>query len=227
MSQLKGIYLTKGHSRFICPYLLTSEVTPARTTPSLCDSCRVCRKEIVTNFTSPVLSRWWKGPLSRFVIGGKTSQIQNVHRSDFSLSSHQHPTVEAFFSHHSSISPCLLLLSARFFVVPNCSIVSHSLSLQPILAVTVINNIQASSSDTVEGKSVHWHGLLQKSTGCCDGVPGLEQYDIAPGQSLTYTFLADQFGTSWWHSHFRAQYSAGAFGPMMCVYVGVLTKFQS
>lgn len=86
------------------------------------------------------------------------------------------------------------------------------------IKVTVTNNIQASGSDSAEGTSLHWHGLLQKGTGFYDGVPGLEQCPIAPGQSLTYTFLADQYGTSWWHSHFSAQYTAGAFGPMMCVY---------
>jgi FtsP/CotA-like multicopper oxidase with cupredoxin domain len=32
---------------------------------------------------------------------------------------------------------------------------------------------------------------------------------------LTYRFRADQFGTSWYHSHYSAQYACGAFGPIV------------
>lgn len=48
-----------------------------------------------------------------------------------------------------------------------------------------------------------------------DGVPGVQQCPIPPGGSFTYTFLADSYGTSWYHSHYSAQYAAGLFGPMI------------
>ena len=32
---------------------------------------------------------------------------------------------------------------------------------------------------------------------------------------MTYSFIADVFGTSWYHSHYSAQYSAGLAGPMI------------
>lgn len=48
-----------------------------------------------------------------------------------------------------------------------------------------------------------------------DGVPGITQCPIVPEASFTYTFLADQYGTSWYHSHFSAQYADGIFGPMI------------
>ncbi|MCJ1400473.1 hypothetical protein MMC11_003679 [Xylographa trunciseda] len=66
-----------------------------------------------------------------------------------------------------------------------------------------------------EGTSLHWHGLLQKETPWFDGVPAVQQCPIAPGASFTYTFKADVYGTSWYHSHYSAQYADGAFGPMI------------
>lgn len=79
------------------------------------------------------------------------------------------------------------------------------------ISVTVVNNI----TSPAEGTSIHWHGLLQAHTEFEDGVPGVTQCPIAPGQSFTYNFLADLYGTSWWHSHYSAQYAGGAFGPMI------------
>lgn len=66
-----------------------------------------------------------------------------------------------------------------------------------------------------EGTSLHWHGLLQKATPWMDGVPGVQQCPIAPGSSFTYRFKADLYGTSWYHSHYSAQYAGGALGAMI------------
>ena len=66
-----------------------------------------------------------------------------------------------------------------------------------------------------EGTSLHWHGILQRATPWYDGVPSVQQCPIAPGSSLTYTFKADLYGTSWYHSHYSAQYAGGLFGPMI------------
>ena len=77
--------------------------------------------------------------------------------------------------------------------------------------VTVHNNIGA----PLEGTSMHWHGFLQKGTGFYDGVPSVGQCPIAPGKSLTYQFTADLYGTSWYHSHYSAQYGGGIVGPMV------------
>ena len=54
--------------------------------------------------------------------------------------------------------------------------------------------------------------ILQRATPWYDGVPAVQQCPIAPGKSLTYTFKADLFGSSWYHSHYSAQYAGGAFG---------------
>lgn len=38
---------------------------------------------------------------------------------------------------------------------------------------------------------------------------------IAPGQTMTYTFPASQYGTSWYHSHYTLQYADGLYGPLI------------
>lgn len=77
--------------------------------------------------------------------------------------------------------------------------------------VKVTNQISAPE----EGTALHWHGILQRATPWFDGVPSVEQCPIAPGKSLLYTFKADLYGTSWYHSHYSAQYAGGLFGPMI------------
>jgi FtsP/CotA-like multicopper oxidase with cupredoxin domain len=48
-----------------------------------------------------------------------------------------------------------------------------------------------------------------------DGVPGITQCPIVPEGTFQYEFLADLYGTSWYHSHFSSQYADGIFGPMI------------
>lgn len=79
------------------------------------------------------------------------------------------------------------------------------------IEVTITNNITGPE----EGTSLHWHGLLQVHTEYEDGVPGISQCPIAPGEIFTYKFQADLYGTSWWHSHFSAQYAGGVVGAMI------------
>lgn len=51
--------------------------------------------------------------------------------------------------------------------------------------------------------------MTQQGTPWADGVPGVTQCPIAPGDKLTYRFRANHYGTTWWHSHYSAQYSMG------------------
>jgi len=66
-----------------------------------------------------------------------------------------------------------------------------------------------------EGTSLHWHGLLQTQTPWFDGVPAVQQCPIAPGSTFTYRFQADLYGTSFYHSHYSAQYVNGIIGAMI------------
>ena len=62
---------------------------------------------------------------------------------------------------------------------------------------------------------MHWHGILHKASQWTDGVPGITSTPIPPGDSYTYSFKADLYGTSWYHSHYSAQYAGGIWGPMI------------
>ncbi|QSZ30962.1 hypothetical protein DSL72_000522 [Monilinia vaccinii-corymbosi] len=76
-------------------------------------------------------------------------------------------------------------------------------------------NVRNQITEPEEGTTMHWHGLLQKESQYMDGVPAVSQCPIAPGASFTYTFKADLYGSSWYHSHYSAQYAAGLAGPMV------------
>jgi FtsP/CotA-like multicopper oxidase with cupredoxin domain len=79
------------------------------------------------------------------------------------------------------------------------------------ISVNVFNNISGED----EGTTLHWHGFLQTGTPEMDGVPGITQCPIAPGRNFTYEFTAEIYGSSWYHSHYSAQYSGGAVGPIV------------
>lgn len=79
------------------------------------------------------------------------------------------------------------------------------------IQVTVENNIE----DVPEGVSIHWHGQPQRVSPWFDGVPSVSQCPIAPGSTFTYSFTAEAYGTSWYHSHVSAQYIDGLFGPLV------------
>lgn len=77
------------------------------------------------------------------------------------------------------------------------------------IQVTVHNQIED------EGVALHWHGFLQTSTPWEDGSPAVTQCPIAPGKSYTYNLHANLYGTSWYHSHYSAQYAGGLTGPIV------------
>lgn len=80
---------------------------------------------------------------------------------------------------------------------------------------TIEVNVTNEITGPEEGTALHWHGLLQRETPWFDGVPSVQQCPIAPGKSLTYKFQADLYGSSWYHSHYSAQYAGGLLGPMI------------
>lgn len=66
-----------------------------------------------------------------------------------------------------------------------------------------------------EATSIHWHGLYQQGTPWMDGVSGITQCAISPGQSFTYRFIANPIGTHWYHSHHGIQRPDGLFGALI------------
>ncbi|KAK3303048.1 multicopper oxidase-domain-containing protein [Chaetomium strumarium] len=77
------------------------------------------------------------------------------------------------------------------------------------LVIHVTNNMSNN------GTSVHWHGLRQLNNSINDGVPGVSQCGIAPGETQTYRMRVTQYGSTWYHSHFSLQYAEGLFGGMV------------
>jgi len=71
-------------------------------------------------------------------------------------------------------------------------------------------------NDLPEGTSVHWHGMDLPNDQ--DGVPGLTQPMIEPGESHTYEFTAISPGTHWYHSHMGGdQEGRGMYGALEVV----------
>ena len=66
-----------------------------------------------------------------------------------------------------------------------------------------------------EGSTIHWHGIRQLHTPQMDGVNGITQCPIANKDTFTYQFLAQQYGHTWYHSHYQTQYSDGVMGGLV------------
>ncbi|KAF2120016.1 laccase [Lophiotrema nucula] len=78
---------------------------------------------------------------------------------------------------------------------------------------TIVVNVK--NSLTTNGTGIHWHGLRQLGTNQMDGVGGITECPIAPGETRVYTFKATQFGSSWYHSHYSVQYGDGLVGGII------------
>jgi len=68
---------------------------------------------------------------------------------------------------------------------------------------------------TANGTSMHFHGVRQLWTNEMDGVPSITQCPLSGnGDQMTYRWVASQYGSSWYHSHYSLQAWEGAVGPM-------------
>ena len=76
------------------------------------------------------------------------------------------------------------------------------------LTVHVTNSLE-------QPTSVHWHGL--RIVNAMDGVPGLTQDAIAPGETFTYRFTPPDAGTFWYHPHQQSweQVARGLYGALI------------
>ncbi|MEH7238983.1 multicopper oxidase family protein [Bacillus sp. JJ1562] len=75
--------------------------------------------------------------------------------------------------------------------------------------------IKLENKDIESGITIHWHGYNVPNA--MDGVPGMTQDVVKPGESFTYKFHANQVGTYWFHSHQQAseQVKKGLFGSLI------------
>jgi FtsP/CotA-like multicopper oxidase with cupredoxin domain len=64
-----------------------------------------------------------------------------------------------------------------------------------------------------EPTTVHWHGIPVPNA--MDGVPGVTQAPVAPGETFVYDYIAEPAGTYMYHSHVGLQLDRGLFGPLV------------
>ncbi|MED0676062.1 multicopper oxidase family protein [Aneurinibacillus thermoaerophilus] len=76
----------------------------------------------------------------------------------------------------------------------------------------VVVNLKNELSENV---TIHWHGYPVPFE--MDGVPGMSQNSIKPGESFTYKFTATVPGTYWYHSHKNSaeQVDRGLYGAFI------------
>lgn len=76
------------------------------------------------------------------------------------------------------------------------------------LRITLVNHLPQSTS-------IHWHGLRLPNAE--DGVAGLTQHAVQPGQSYVYEFVLKDPGTYWYHSHQHTeeQIPLGLYGALV------------
>lgn len=79
------------------------------------------------------------------------------------------------------------------------------------VVIHVTNNLVTSKN----GTSIHWHGVRQNYTNGNDGVVSITQCPTAPGSTITYKWRAEQYGSSWYHSHIGLQAWQGVFGGII------------
>jgi len=77
------------------------------------------------------------------------------------------------------------------------------------IRITVRNMLQSN------GTSIHWHGFRMLNKNIQDGVNGVTECAVAPGDLKTYEFQATEYGTTWYHSHFSHQYGDGVVGTFI------------
>src|SRR5579859_3532955 len=77
-----------------------------------------------------------------------------------------------------------------------------------LVVVTLVNKLPVSTT-------IHWHGM--KVPNAEDGVAGLTQDAVKPGESYTYHFVANDVGTYWYHSHQNTsvQLPKGLYGAII------------
>lgn len=69
------------------------------------------------------------------------------------------------------------------------------------------------TNELPESTSIHWHGIALHNA--ADGVPGMTQDPIEPGESFSYVFEVPHGGTYFYHSHTGLQLDRGLHAPLI------------
>jgi len=70
-------------------------------------------------------------------------------------------------------------------------------------------------NELLEATSIHWHGI--RIDNAMDGVAGLTQDPVPPGEIFEYDFEVPDAGTFWYHAHTKSwnQVGRGLYGPLI------------
>lgn len=74
------------------------------------------------------------------------------------------------------------------------------------------------TNNTTLPHTIHWHGINQIGSWQSDGVPGVTQDAIKPGEEFTYKFKVDRPGSLWYHCHVNVWEhvaTRGMWGPLI------------
>ena len=86
----------------------------------------------------------------------------------------------------------------------------------PQIRATVGDTVEVNLQNTLpEPVTIHWHGIPLPNN--MDGIPGVTQNAIQPGEEFTYKFTAEDPGTYWYHSHQNGsvQVDKGLYGTII------------
>ncbi len=86
----------------------------------------------------------------------------------------------------------------------------------PEVRVSQGARVQRSFQNAVpQASSIHWHGI--RIDNAMDGVAGLTQRAVEPGEGFNYDFLVPDAGTYWYHAHNRSveQVARGLYGALI------------
>ncbi|MEZ4666493.1 MAG: copper oxidase [Anaerolineae bacterium] len=86
----------------------------------------------------------------------------------------------------------------------------------PMIRVTEGDRVRINFTNNLpEPTTIHWHGINVPNS--MDGVPGVTQDAVQPGQTFTYEFVAGPVGTFMYHSHYDSdvQVGAGLYAPFI------------
>ncbi|MEV5886282.1 multicopper oxidase family protein [Streptomyces sp. NPDC052020] len=69
------------------------------------------------------------------------------------------------------------------------------------------------ANDLPKATTVHWHGVAVPND--MDGVPGVTQAPVKPGETFDYRFTVPYPGTYWFHPHVGVQIDRGMYSPLI------------
>ncbi|RAK81183.1 multicopper oxidase [Aspergillus fijiensis CBS 313.89] len=85
----------------------------------------------------------------------------------------------------------------------------------PTLSLTQGDDVEfLVNNDLPFNTTIHFHGIEQLGTPWSDGVPGLSQTTIKPGNHFLYKWKATQYGSYVYHAHTRGQVEDGLYGAI-------------